>query len=308
MAAPATAVVVLTWNGRANLERLLPTLVTSDHPDLRILVVDNASRDGTADWVAANYPECILVRNDANLRFAGGNNRGAERAAAEGAEVVVLLNDDTTVRSDSLRRLTEPFAADPGLGIAGPRICHLDAPERIWFGGGELAWWTGWVGHRALRRDIDAGADPAGPTDWVTGCALAVRAEVWRDLGGLDEGYYIYTEDVDFCVRARRAGWRLTYVPESTVLHAVSASTGGQDSGFKAYHKTRSRWQLLRRHARPWHWPVLLPSWALQEGALWLRDRVAGRARAAAGRALAWRDLDGRTNRFPTPPEPGDLR
>lgn len=242
-------VVVLNWNGRAHLDACLRSLAASDHPDHFVVVVDNGSEDDSVAWMRAHHAEVELLALDANLRFAGGNNLGAARALERGAEIVLVLNNDTEVAPDTLRRIAEAFT-EVEVGIVGPRIVYAREPTKIWYGGGIYHRRSGRASHRALRAAADAGLDPAGPTDWVTGCALAVRAQAWRALGGLDEGFYIYSEDVDFCLRARAAGWLVRYQPAACVLHAVSASVGGHFSPFKAYHRTRSRRQLFRRHGQ----------------------------------------------------------
>ena len=243
-------VVVLNWNGREHLAPCLDSLRHSDHPDAFVVVVDNGSTDGSVDWVRQAHPEVEVLSLGENRRFAGGNNAGAELAIERGAQNLLLLNNDTTVAPSTLRRLSEPLEDPAGPAVTGPRIVYADAVDMIWYGGGHFDPWTGYVAHRALRRRVDAGADPGGPTDWVTGCALATRARVYRELGGLDEDYYIYAEDVDYCLRARARGWKVEYVPAAVVRHAVSATVGGAASAFKVYHRVRSRRLLLRRHGR----------------------------------------------------------
>lgn len=249
-------VVVLNWNGREHLGPCLRSLAVQDHPDFFVVVVDNGSEDGSVAYLREDHPEVDVVALDENRRFAGGNNAGAAHAIDRGADVVLVLNNDTEVAPDLLSALDRAFDR-PEVGIAGPRVVHLDTPDVIWYGGGVFHAGLGFARHRALRADVDSGGAPAGPTDWVTGCALAVRAPVWESLGGLDEAFYIYAEDVDFCLRARQAGTSIHYEPTATVLHAVSASTGGRWSPFKAYHRTRARRQLVRRHGKgPWVGPV----------------------------------------------------
>lgn len=245
-------VVVLNWNGREHLDPCLGSLATQDREDVFVIVVDNGSEDGSVEHLRTAHPDVELLALAENRRFAAGNNAGVARAIERGADVVLVLNNDTTVEPDLVRRL-DPAFDDPEVGIAGPRVVHADRPDVIWYGGGVFRQRWGFASHRALRRPASSGVDPRGPTDWVTGCALAVRAPLWESLGGLDEAFYIYAEDVDFCLRARAAGARIAYEPSAVVHHAVSASTGGRWSPFKAYHRTRSRRELARRHARgPW--------------------------------------------------------
>lgn len=250
---PRLGVIVLNWNGRQHLQACLGSLAKSDHPDYFVVLVDNASVDGSVEWVRENHPEVDLLALDSNRRFAGGNNAGAVRAIELGAEILFILNNDTEIRSDTLRHLGAAFA-EPDVAIAGPRVVFGDDPQKIWYGGGKINLSSGRMSHRAIRESVDAGADPAGPTGWVTGCSLATRARLWADLGGLDEAFYIYSEDVDYCLRVRGVGGRIEYVPTAVVEHAVSASVGGTSSPFKAYHRTRARIQLMRRHASGSAW------------------------------------------------------
>lgn len=297
---PRIGVVLLNWNGLVHLRECLPSVLASDYPEFVVVVVDNGSRDGSVAWLRAHHPGVTLVALPSNLRFAGGNNAGAQAALAAGVDVVLLLNNDTVVDRGLLTALGGAFAADPRLAIAGPRICYWDDPTRIWYGGGKLSLGLAHIAHRAIRASVDAGRDPAGATAWVTGCALAVRAELWRAMEGLDEAFYIYGEDVDFCLRARAAGAGIAYVPEGRLQHKVSASVGGHASAFKVYHKSRATRMLLRRHAKGvarWSAPVAL---ALRELATlaWL---VAHRQwAAAAGQVAAWQDGT-RRNRYQVP-------
>ena len=270
-------VVVLNWNGRARLGACLDSLVLSDHPDYLVLVVDNGSVDGSADWVRSRG-DVELLALPHNLRFAGGNNAGAERAIELGARQLLILNNDTTVAPDTLSQLGAALQ-EGEVDLVGPRIVYTTNPERIWYGGGIFRSRSGFVGHRAIRKPVSAGLDPAGPTDWVTGCALAIRADLWQELEGLDTGYYIYSEDVDFCLRARAKGARIGYCPDAVVNHEVSATVGGGGSAFKAYHRTRARRQLMRRYGQGGLWPL----------GLWVQDLAWAGLRLVRGEAAAAR-------------------
>ncbi len=283
-------VVVLNWNGREHLSDCLGSVLANDHPDFFVLLVDNASSDGSVQWTREHFPQVEILSLPRNLRFAGGNNAGAEQALQRGAQILLLLNNDTRMDPHCLSVLSARFAENEHLGIAGPRICYFDDPSRIWYGGGRWHRTLGWVSHRALRRPVADGADPAGPTDWVSGCALAVRARLWKELEGLDEGYYIYAEDVDFCLRAARQGAEIAYEPRALVLHKVSASVGGAVSAFKAYHKSRAGLRLIRRHSRGWRAPGAVAGRAAFDLATALRSAAMGRPRAAAAVARAWWD------------------
>ncbi|RKZ17131.1 glycosyltransferase family 2 protein [bacterium] len=273
-------VVVLNWNGRDHLVSCLDSLAACDHPDHFVLVVDNGSHDGSVEMVRAREGVQLLAL-DQNLRFSGGNNAGAARAIELGAEVLLILNNDTLVEPDALAALATQMDAGH-FDLAGPRIVYADRPERIWYGGGIFRPRLGHVAHRAIRRSAGDGADPAGATDWVSGCALAIRADLWQELGGLDEAYYIYSEDVDLCMRARARGASIGYCPAATIRHDVSATVGGDSSAFKAYHRTRARRQLMRRYGQGPLWPVGL----LVEDLAWAAMKMLQGYFAAAGAVL----------------------
>jgi len=270
-------VVVLNWNGWARLGACLDSLVLSDHPDYFVLVVDNGSVDGSADRVRSRG-DVELLALPHNLRFAGGNNAGAQRAIELGARQLLILNNDTTIAPDALRHLGAALQEND-LDLVGPRIVFTRDPGKIWYGGGIFRSGSGFVGHRAIRKRASAGLDPEGPTDWVTGCALAIRADLWQRLKGLDTRYYIYSEDVDLCLRARAAGARIGYCPAAVVSHEVSASVGGGGSAFKAYHRTRARRQLMRRFGEGRLWPF----------GLWVQDLAWAGLRLMQGQAAAAR-------------------
>ena len=274
---PRLGIVVLNWNGREHLGPCLDSLAQSGYEDRFVIVVDNGSSDGSVEYLRSRNDVEVLALGE-NLRFAEGNNAGARRAIEMGAEVLLILNNDTAVEPEALPALVAALSRG-GHDLAAPRIVFANEPNRIWYGGGRFNPWTGLVAHRAIRRNVDAGADPEGETDWATGCALAITADLWQRLGGLDPGYYIYAEDVDLSLRARAEGARIAYRPDAVIRHAVSASVGGGSSAFKAYHRTRSRRQLLRRHGRG-------PFWGL---GVWFQDAAWALTRLLTGHAEAAR-------------------
>ncbi|MGA9116843.1 MAG: glycosyltransferase family 2 protein [Bacteroidota bacterium] len=265
---PLVYIILVNWNGRAVTLDCLASLRKSTYPHKKILVVDNASSDGSADAIRATFPEAEVLQTGANLRFAGGNNAGIRRALEEGADMVLLLNNDTTVEEDFLEPLVRRLASDPLAGAAGPRIVYHDDPSRIWYAGGRINFWTGTASHRGIREPDGAPFDTPGETDYATGCCLITRREVLERVGLLDTSYFMYAEDADWCLRARRAGYRIQYEPASRIRHKVSVSSGGHLSFFKIRHKALSTFRFFARHARWYHWPVfpwlsvLVNAWA----------------------------------------------
>ncbi len=250
-------VIVLNWNGRSVLGPCLASLRKVVEPRLEVIVVDNASTDGSALIARRERPDAELIVNERNLLFAEGNNVGIRRALERGARFVLLLNNDTEVDPGFAAALADALAGDDRAGIAGPKILYHDDPKRIWYGGGGFTPGLWIPRHERIRRLDGEAPDRRGETAWVSGCAMLVRREVFEAIGLLDPSYRIYCEDVDFCLRARRAGWRCLYEPGARVWHKVSSSSGGGMTPFKLENRIASTALLFARH-RPRRWRLLL--------------------------------------------------
>ena len=249
------AVVVLNWNGKALTLDCLESLSAIETPHVVLIVVDNASTDGSVDAIREAYGKSVIVVvNDENLGFAKGNNVGIDRALSLGCDFVLLLNNDVVVDAGLIDNLLSAFAADPSVGIAGPKIYYYTPRDRIWFAGGEVFLARGVTRHIGIRQTDRGQFDQTRDVDYITGCALMARREVFESIGLLDPDFVAYFEDADFCMRATREGYRTAYVPGAKVWHKISASTGGQVSRRKIVRKFKSSWMFFRRYAKPWHW------------------------------------------------------
>jgi len=237
---PGVAAIVLNYNGLADTARCLESLARADGR-LRPLVVDNGSDDGAADALATHFPEVTLVRSPVNLGFAGGCNLGLETACAQGADYLLLLNNDTVVAQDFLAPLLE-LAARPGVGVVGPRVFYTDG--RVWSDGGLVDRRTGAV------RQLGIGRLPGPPVsrsvDFLPGCALLFSRETYQAVGPFDPRFFMFFEDVDWCLRAGRLGLECWLAPASRVWHSVSG-TIGRGSPASVYYMTRNRLLLVRK-------------------------------------------------------------
>ncbi len=240
------SVVIPVWNGRAHLPACLDALLAGNDPHLEPIVVDNASGDDSADFVAAHYPQVRLVRNVRNLGFAGGCNAGLRVARGE---LCVLLNQDLVVRAG----WADAFAAaldDAAVGIVGAKLLGPDG-RTLMHAGGYLEWPLA-LGRHIGVDELDAGQyDQPVDVEYVTGAFLAVRRTVLEQIGLLDEHFYpAFYEDTDLCWRARGAGWRVRYEPAAVGLHDESSSTRHHWPSRHYYHY-RNRLLFVLKHFPP---------------------------------------------------------
>ncbi len=239
------SVIIPVWNGREYLPSCLDALLTQGYPDLEIVVVDNASADGSADLVAERYPQVRLIRNRANLGFAGGCNVGLR--AAQG-DVLVLLNQDTRVLPGWLQAVVDALRR-PEVGIVGCKILYPDG-ETIQHAGGWIEWPLGASFHYGKGEQDDGRWDEPRQVDYVTGAAMGFRRDLLERVGPLDEGFWPgYFEDADFCFRAREAGYEIWYVPDAVLIHAETTSTEDPVAVSCAYERGRLRFVL--KHLPP---------------------------------------------------------
>ncbi|HXQ60094.1 MAG TPA: glycosyltransferase family 2 protein [Acidimicrobiales bacterium] len=276
-APPTVAAVVVNHDAGASLGTFLATLRAENVDD--VIVVDNASSDGSSDGVDDD-PTVRVVHTGENRGYGAGANRGL---AATDAELVVVSNPDVVVHHGAVAALAAAFAADPTLAIAGPRILEADGslyPSARRFPSMTVA--AGHVllgmlspGNRFSRRyrmaDLDApptsagGLSPTVAVDWVSGACFMARHRALRELGGFDESYFMYVEDVDLCWRAHRAGWAVAYVPAATVTHLQGQSTAHRPYRMLLAHH-RSALHFAARRTEGWR-RITLPAVVVALGA-----------------------------------------
>ncbi|MGQ0601229.1 MAG: glycosyltransferase family 2 protein [Anaerolineales bacterium] len=259
MTSPTVAVIVLNWNGLTDTLACVASLLRCDYSSATIVVVDNGSTDDSVTGIRAAFSQVTVLETGCNLGYVGGNNFGLEHARQLRADYALLLNNDTEVAPDFITRLVEVVQADPQIGIAGPFIYYHVKPTTFWSVGGQIDWRRG---HTSMLGEgqPDAGqfGDQPFPVEFVTGCALLIRSEVMNRIGLLEERFFAYYEDTEWCVRARRAGYRVLSVPAAKVLHKITPEARFASNSL-AYYLTRNRLLFLKlSHASSLAWAYTL--------------------------------------------------
>ena len=250
--APRVALVVLSYNGLADTRKCLSSLAeqAQAHPEILSILVDNGSTDSTADAVRREFPWCAVHRVEQNRGPSAGNNRGIEFALAQGAEWVVLLNNDTTVVPDFLQRMAEMAAAPQGFSILGPVINFMDEPGEVMTDGVRFNP-PGFMGffERVVVPVGDSWPPSIVDVDVVNGCCMMIAAAVVRSVGLFDESLFIYHDESDYCLRAQLAGFRAGVFGRQLVWHKGGRSfvTTGQTG--QRYYDSRNLGILVWRYA-----------------------------------------------------------
>jgi len=295
-------VSVLHWGAKADTVRCLASVATSQPPPEWLLVLDNGTGTLSEADVQRAAPGALLLRAPENLGFAGGHNLIIRRALDAGATHVLLLNNDATLEPGCLAALLRQSAA-PRTAAVGAKVLAADHPGTLWQAWGRVTW------RAALVERVGRGARDGPPFDavreveWVPGCAMLLAREALETVGPLDERFFAYHEDVDWCASARAAGFRVLFAPDARVVHRGEGSLAGRGPANPArYLSARNTVLFARKHGGPLQWLTLsaaiagsLPLVAVQG---WIRGN-AGIARllwqgyrdGLLGRALPLRAL-----------------
>lgn len=250
--APLVYVVVLNYNGLDVNDTCITSLLASDYPNYKILVVDNGSSDGSVERIRRQYPSVEILENRENLFFAAGNNRGIGEALQQGADYIFILNNDTMVDSACLSLLVLFMKEVADAGAIQPMLCLMDHPEVISSSGCCISL-SGRAWDDGFGNSCESfGTDPR-EVSGVTGGAMLVRAQVFREVGMFAERYGMYFEDVDLSWRIRRSRYRLFVVPQARILHKVSATTRKGFSTLRIRLTEANSYRLILGH-----FPLLL--------------------------------------------------
>lgn len=234
---PKVAVIILNWNGWADTLECLESLNQTNYENFEIILIDNASKE-RKEILPAQFSSLKIrqIFNDKNLGFAGGNNQGIKMALEDGVDYILLLNNDTTVEPNFLKELVEAGEEDKKTGILGPKMFFYSARDLIWSAGGKiLKNYT--RGELIGYQEKDEGRfDEKKEVDYISGTCLLIKKQVIEKIGEISEDYFLYYEDTDWNMRARRAGFKCVFVPNSKIYHKASKSTGEFSYPYIYYH------------------------------------------------------------------------
>jgi len=241
--------VIVHWRDVADTLGCVASLAAES--GVEILVVDNGSQEPIAEALAGHPVTCLT--SGENRGYAGGGNLGIRAALSRGASTVLLLNNDARVTPGATAAATGLLGSDPCIAAVGAKVLSRTEPGRLWLAWGEVTWGPSLVAlHGARELDGPTYGSPR-PVDWIAGCAMWLRAEALAAIGLLDEEFFAYHEEVDWCTRARAAGWRVVYCPTAVVLHRGGGVAGGPGAiRIRKYFAARNSILFARRHGSRW--------------------------------------------------------
>lgn len=280
-----TLAIVLNFNGGAELVRCVASVPRDGATD--VLVIDNASVDDSLERLAAAHPDVEVMRLESNEGFCVANNRGLALAAERGYDAALLLNDDIELHPDALARMLVPFQIRPTIAVVGPKVLYDPEREVIWAAGGALDYRQNL--NRLRGNGRKAGEFPRSAiVDYVPGCAMLIRVSVLDAIGPLAPGYFAYLEDVEFCHRARAAGFETHYEASAHAYHRASRVSGRRYSALRKYLNARNSVHFLRAHGRLRHWSAFFTFDVLPLPFVWILRAIRGDGAAVRAK---WRGI-----------------
>jgi GT2 family glycosyltransferase len=244
---PKVAIVILNWNGLHDTLECLESLKTIVYTNYVIVVVDNGSKGNDAEIIKEKFGDFVcLIEEEKNLGFTGGCNVGIRWALRAGAKYVLLLNNDIVVDSDFLSELVNVAQNDPQIGVVGPKAYYFEQPKKIAYIGGKVNFWTGKTSFIGKNTTDDGQFDNIEEVDFVGGSALLIKEGTIKRIGLLNEMYFAYYEETEWCTKARKAGYKVVYVPKARIWDKGPKK---RKSELAMYYMTRNRFLFVKRNS-----------------------------------------------------------
>jgi GT2 family glycosyltransferase len=252
--AKSVNIFVLNWNGRDITLDCLSSLEKVTYSNANVIVIDNGSTDDSVTSIKEKYPETDIIEFPINLGFAGGNNAGFQSTANK-ADYTIFLNNDTIVDPYFVEPLINELEIKSNTKQTAPKIYYADKPETIWFAGGKVNLWTGFIRHIGIRKKDSHDYSKKREIDYATGCCICMRTQDFESIELFDQTFPMYAEDVDLSIRLKQKGGSIVFIPESKVWHKVSASLGGEFSIVKWKRKLIGKIKLVAKHCKLYQIP-----------------------------------------------------
>ena len=259
------AVILLNWNSYQHTANCIQSLKQSTPQDFDIILVDNGSADQSGSNLHQQFPFVKYIQSEDNKGFAGGNNLGFNYAIEHQYEYVLMLNNDVFVEPDFLDKLVNYMDAHPEVGAIQPKIFFNDNREKVWNGGSYFLSWFGWTYSKNYMRRESSPQKQFQEVDWITGCALLTRTDIIKEIGFLNDHFFMYYEDVDFSFRIKSAGYKLIFHPNSIIYHIAGGASKnlkkdkeGFVNPYMQYLNTRNHIWVLKSWTSWYKWPSTL--------------------------------------------------
>ncbi len=277
---PLVYILVLNWNLPEITINCINSILSSDYDNFRILVVDNGSTDDNFHQLLIKIGEIeeqgsvSVLRETTNQGFSRGMNVGIRAAIQNGADFILLLNNDTIVDKAMVRTMVDAMVKAPEIGVLGPIIYYMGTPDRVWFSGYHI---PGKI--YIIRRGYHLKQEGVilEEVDFVNGCGMMIRKKVIDDIGLLPEVYFMYYEDLEYCLKAKEWGWKLACHKSAKMWHAVSLSSNGMDSIHKEFLQLKSSIIFFRRNTKGFTKSINILLRLLQTGYFCLKSIIKGK-------------------------------
>lgn len=248
---PKVSIVLINYNGYRDTIECLQSLREISYTNYEVIVVDNASTNESVKEIRDFIGEGeILIPSEVNGGFSAGNNIGIKYALGRGAEYCLLLNNDTVVEASFLEDLIAPFSSNRKCGLTIGKILYESKRDTVWYAGGDINSRTARTQHWHYRKKDEGLPEKIEPVSFATGCCMCLSRNAIETVGFMNEDYFMYVEDAEYCMKLKSAGFELLYVPSSRIYHKVSASTEGA-SAFSQFYTVRNKLMLIKDNIMP---------------------------------------------------------
>jgi GT2 family glycosyltransferase len=245
---PKVCIIILNWNGLKDTLECLDSILGLDYENYNVIVVDNGSLDRSVEIIRERFPSVIMIESNRNLGYTGGNNIGIQYALEHSADYIWLLNNDTIISADCLRKMVEIAETDPQIGLLSPVIYYENQRDRMQFCGTVFNKASDILLTNMKQIELSNAAYDRGLLLW--GTALLIKRCVIATIGCLDDLFFAYFEDIDYSLRARKKGFKTAVVSSAKIYHKDASSSGGKNSPVRVYYYMRNLNLLWKKHLK----------------------------------------------------------